>query len=69
VPFHCKGYGSNPRYNILTYNMYEHEDEEGLPCHGKHDTSGEPRPMPKPRLSRDMVTLGIGISSCAAKML
>jgi hypothetical protein len=29
----------SPNIEILTYNIYEHEDENGWPCHGKHDTS------------------------------
>jgi hypothetical protein len=33
----------DPKIEILTYNTYEHEDEEGWPCHGRHDKSGEAR--------------------------
>ena len=33
---------SNPDVAILTYNNYEHKDAQGLPCHGRHDTLGEP---------------------------
>ena len=36
--------------------MYEHEDENGWPCHGEHETSSESRSKNKPRLSRDMVS-------------
>jgi hypothetical protein len=45
----------SPDIEIPTYNMDEHKDENGWPCHGKHDTSGESRSMYKPSLSRDMV--------------
>jgi hypothetical protein len=51
----------SPDIEILTYNMYEHEDENGWPCHGEHDTSGESRSKHKPRLSRDMVSY---VESC-----
>jgi hypothetical protein len=30
----------DPNIAILTYNTYEHEDEEGWPCHGRLDKSG-----------------------------
>jgi hypothetical protein len=46
----------NPNIEILTYNMYENEDENGRPCHGKHGTSGESTSKHKPRLSRDIVS-------------
>jgi hypothetical protein len=46
----------SPNIEILTYNMYEHEDENGWPCHGEHDTLGEYRSKHKPGLSRDMVS-------------
>ena len=36
--------------------MYEHEDENGWPYHGQHDTLGEYRSKHKPGLSRDMVS-------------
>jgi hypothetical protein len=45
-----------PNIEILTYNMYESEYENGWPCHGKHDTSGESRYKHKPRLSRNIVS-------------
>jgi hypothetical protein len=51
----------NPNVAILTYNVYDHEDGNGWPCHGQHDTSGEARSMHKPRLSRDMVSY---VESC-----
>jgi hypothetical protein len=51
----------NPNVAILTYNVYDHEDGNGWPCHGQHDTSGEARSMYKPRLSRDMVSY---VESC-----
>jgi hypothetical protein len=46
----------DPKIAILTYNTYEHEDEEGWPCHGRHDKSGEARSLRKPRLSREIVS-------------
>ena len=46
----------NPDIAILTYNMYEHEDGEGWPCHGQHDTSGDARTLHRPRISRDIVS-------------
>ena len=58
----------NPNIEILTYNMYEHEDGEGWhedgegwPCHGQHDTSGDARTLHRPRLSRDIVAY---VESC-----
>lgn len=51
----------DPEVAILTYNMYEHEDTRGWPCHGRHDASGEHRSMHKPRLSRDTVSY---VESC-----
>ena len=41
---------------ILTYNMYENENEEGWPYHGLCDTLPEARSMHKLRLSRDIVS-------------
>ena len=38
----------DPDVAILTYNVYDHEDGEGWPCHGQHDTLGEVRSMHKP---------------------
>ena len=49
------------KLEILTYNMYEHEDGQGWPCHGWLDTSGEVRSMHEPRLSRDIVSY---VESC-----
>ena len=34
---------------------------QGLPCHGRHDTSGEPRSMHKTWMSRDIVSY---VESC-----
>lgn len=51
----------NPEAAILTYNLYEHEDKQGWPCHGLHDTSGEARSLHKPKLSRDIVSY---VESC-----
>jgi hypothetical protein len=51
----------SPNIEILTYNMYENEDENGWSYHGKHDTSGESRSKHKPRLSRDIVSY---VESC-----
>ena len=51
----------NPDIAILAYNMYEHEDGEGWPCHGQHDTSGDARTLHRPRLSRDIVAY---VESC-----
>ena len=51
----------NPDIAILTYNMYEHEDGEGWPCHGQHDTSGDARALHRPRISRDIVAY---VESC-----
>ena len=51
----------SPHITILTYNMYEHEDEQGWPCHGQHDTSGNARTLHKPNLSRDIVSY---VESC-----
>ena len=44
-----------PNVAIITYNMYEHEDKDGWPCHRQFDRSSEPRMMYAPRLSREMV--------------
>ena len=46
---------------IITYNMYEHVDSQGLPCHGQHDTSSHARVLHQPKLSRDMVSY---VESC-----
>ena len=51
----------NPEVAILTYNMYEHEDERGWPCHGQHDNSGDPRTLHRPKISRDIVSY---VESC-----
>ena len=51
----------SPHIAILTYNMYEHEDEQGWPCHGQLDTSGNARTLHKPKLSRDIVSY---VESC-----
>jgi len=51
----------SPEIAILTYNMSEHEDGEGWPCHGQHDTSCEARTLHKPKLSRDIVSY---VESC-----
>ena len=60
----------SPHIAILTYNMYEHEDEQGWPCHGKLDTSSEARTLHKPKLMKDIVAyvescylLGVSIDS------
>ena len=52
---------NNPNIAILTYNMYEHEDEGGWPYHGQHDNSGDVRFMHRPKLSRDIVAY---VESC-----
>ena len=52
---------SNPNVAILTYNNYEHKDTQGFPCHGRHDTLGEPRSMHKTRFSRDIISY---VESC-----
>ena len=46
----------NPKATILTYNLYEHEDKQGCPCHGLHDTSGETRSFHNTKLSRDIIS-------------
>jgi hypothetical protein len=46
----------DPEIEILTYTTYDHEDEEGWPCHGRCDKSGEARSLRKPRLSREIVS-------------
>ena len=46
----------SPHIEILTYNMYEHEDEQGWPCHGKLDTSGEVSTLHKPKLTNDIIS-------------
>ena len=46
---------------IISYNMYEHVDSQGSPCHGQHDTSGLVRVLHQPNLSRDMVSY---VESC-----
>ena len=51
----------NPNITILTYNMYEHEDEGGWPCHGQHDNLGDVRTMHRPKLSRNIVAY---VESC-----
>jgi hypothetical protein len=45
----------DPNIEILTYNTYEHEDEEGWPCHGRLDKFGGARSLCKSRLSREIV--------------
>ena len=51
----------NPDIAILTYNMYEHEDGEGWPCHGQHDTSHDARTLHRPKLSKDIIAY---VESC-----
>jgi hypothetical protein len=51
----------DPEITILTYNTYDHEYEEGWPCHGRHDKSQEARSLRKPRLSREIVSF---VESC-----
>ena len=51
----------SPHIAILTYNMYEHEDEQGWPCHGQLDTPGNARTLHKAKLSRDIVSY---VESC-----
>ena len=51
----------SPNITILTYNMYEHEEEHGWPCHGQLDTSGNARTLHKLKLSRDIVSY---VESC-----
>ena len=46
---------------ILTCNLYENEDGEGWPCHGKHDTSSKAMTLHKPKLSKDIVSY---VESC-----
>ena len=46
----------DPDVAIITYNMYDHEDGQGWPCHGKRDTLGDDGPKTKPILSRDMMS-------------
>ena len=41
--------------------MYEHEDEDGWPCHGKHDVAHETRSLYTPKLSRDIISY---VESC-----
>ena len=41
--------------------MYEHEDEQGWPCHGKLHTSGEARTLHNPKLTKDIVAY---VESC-----
>ena len=60
----------SPHIALLTYNMYEHEDEQGWPCHGKLDTSGEARTLHKPKPTKDIISyvescylLGVSIDS------
>ena len=60
----------SPNIAILTYNMYEHEYEQGWPCHGKLDTSGEARTLYKPKITMDIIVyvescylLGVSIDS------
>ena len=52
---------NSPEIEILTYNNYEHNNTQGRPCHGIHDSLGDPRSMHKPRLSRDIVSF---VESC-----
>jgi len=53
--FIVKQMAGKPNVAIITYNMYEHEDKDGWPCHGQSDKSNEPRVRYAPRLSREMV--------------
>ena len=45
-----------PEIVIITYNMYEHVDRKGWPCHGQQDTSSHARVLHQPQLSRDIVS-------------
>lgn len=51
----------NPNIEILAYNMYEHEDKVGWPCHGQHDNSSDVRTMHRINISRDIV---VYVESC-----
>ena len=53
--FIVKQMDGKPNAAIITYNMYEHEDKDGWPCHGQSDRSNEPRVMYVPHFSREMV--------------
>ena len=60
----------SPHIAILTYNMYEHEDEKGWTCHEKIATLGEVRTLHKPKLPKEIVAyvescylLGVSIDS------
>ena len=60
----------SPNIAILTYNMYENEDEQGWPCLGKLDNSSEARTLHKPKPTKDIVSyvescylLGVSIDS------
>ena len=46
----------SPHIEILTYNTYDNEDEDGWPYHSPHDTSGDARALHCPKLSRDIVS-------------
>jgi len=61
MPLHCEDYGSKPRDNNFSYNMYDNEDGEGWSCHGQHDTLGDSRSMHMATLSRDIVSY---VESC-----
>jgi len=50
-----------PDREILTFNMYEHEDGEGWACHGQRDTSSETKILHRQKLSRDIVAY---VKSC-----
>ena len=43
-------------FAIITYNMYEHIDSQGLPCRGQNDTLGPTRVLHQKKLSRDLVS-------------
>ena len=51
----------SPNIAILTYNSYEHEDEDGWLCHGRYDTSSQRRSFHTPKLLRDIISY---VESC-----
>ena len=55
MSFYYKGFELEYHISILTYNSYEHEDEDGWPCHGKRDASREARSLYSPNISREIV--------------
>lgn len=48
--FNVKFMGQIHEIAIITYNTYEHEDSQGWPFHGQHDTSGHARSVHQPKL-------------------